>query len=789
MGRPERPLNRNVGSATRLAAELRDLRREAGDPPYRQMAQRAHFSAATLARAASGTALPSLAVTLAYAEACGADRTSWERRWRSARAEVEGGVAFDLAPGAQPSRPAPTEIGGSGGPGFSRPAQLPKAPAVFVGREAELAGFDAAVVAGQSAAGTVIVVSGMAGAGKSALALHWARRRVDQYPDGQLYIGLRGFATGSLPVAPAHAERSFLSALAGTSQPLPGDPDALAALYRSRLAGQRMLIMLDDARNAGQVRPLLPGSSSCTVVITSRDKLAGLVAIEGAHHVTLGPLTPGEAMELLTRRLGADRVAAEPGAALDIISLCGFLPLAVNIATAHAVLDSSRPLADIAAQLRNPHDRLTALNLSDPSADVRSVLSTSVRSLSPQARALFRALGSHPGPAMSLSAAASLGGVARDTAARYLGELDYLNLVDLPRREQVILHDLVHIYAAETAKADPPPEGADRAAIRMLGHYLHSARAADRVLNPRRGNIAVAPPADGAVIEFFPSAQSALAWCRREHINLLAAIRYARDNGYDTHVWQLAWALATYLLRSGHTEDWISSQRSALSAVRRLGDGTAQARIHLGLSRAYATSGQFSLAVRHVHKALAIYSLDHDRIGQARCHLSLNLIHTRQDRHDLAVSHARKALDLFAAAGERHGQAAAHSAIGWLYALRHDQAQATAHCIRAIELFRALGDAAGEAAAQDSLGKVHADAGHYKEAISRYQQAAALNSRAGAPRNQAQSLIPLGDCHFACGDEQAARKAWQSASDILNELRQPADTARRKLALLDNKLR
>jgi DNA-binding SARP family transcriptional activator/DNA-binding XRE family transcriptional regulator len=462
-----------------------------------------------------------------------------------------------------------------------RPRQLPAAVPGFTGRAAHLERLDALLPREGSSQGTAVVISaidGTAGVGKTALAVYWAHRVADRFPDGQLYVNLRGFDPAG-PVPPDEAVRGFLDALHVPGQRMPVGLDAQAALYRSLLAGRRMLVVLDNARDADQVRPLLPGSSGCLVIVTSRNELAGLVAAEGAHPVPLDLLDPEDAAQLLARRLGADRVAAEPEALASIVRACAGLPLALVIVAARAATRPGLSLAALAAELRQARGGLDAFSGTDPVTDVRAVFSWSYRSLSEPAGRLFRLLGLHPGADLTMRAAASLAGVPAEEVRPLLAELSRARLMAEHAPGRYAFHDLLRAYAAELAAETDPPEERHAALHRLLDHYLHTAYAADAQLNPHRDQITRTPSQPGVTLDEVSNQRHALAWFAAEHATLLAVIERTVTAGCDTHTWQLAWAVTTYLDRQGHWHDWAGVQELALMARR--GQHPPQPRVHV----------------------------------------------------------------------------------------------------------------------------------------------------------------------------------------------------------------
>jgi DNA-binding SARP family transcriptional activator len=670
------------------------------------------------------------------------------------------------------------------------PAQLPADVYGFAGRGDELARLDAMLTTDerQPAAVVISAVSGTAGVGKTALAVHWAHRVVDRFPDGQLYVNLRGFdPTGTL-VEPSDAVRGCLEALGTPPQRIPADLDAQTALYRSLLAGKRVLVVLDNARDVDQIRPLLPGSPGCLALVTSRNDLTGLVVKEGARPLALDLLARTESRQLLERRLGADRIAAEPDAVDDIIAACSGLPLALAIVAARAVAHLRTPLRSLADDLSEAgRDSLDAFAVTgDPSSDVRAVFSWSFHHLTSGAQRLFRLLGLHPGPDISTAATASLAGIRPGQVRALLAELTRAHLVTEHTPGRYTLHDLLRAYAAELTHALDSHDVRHEATRRMLDHYLHTAFAADDLLSPARNPIALASPADGCTAETFASYAQAMDWFGQEHTVLITLLGHAARLGFDTHVWQLAWSLNPYLLRRGQWQDLHVIARFTLTATRRLGDRSEEARAHHGLAGAETQLGRFDEARAHLEQALDLLAEVDNHEGQAHTYRSLALIAERQGRHAEALDNSQRALEHFEIAGNRRGQASGLNAVGWCQAELGDYEAARANCTSALDLFHELGDRTGEANASDSLGYVHHQLEAYVEALACYRHALALCRELGDRKNATDILVHLGDTQDAIGDRPGARDSWLEALATLEELGHPeAEAVRRKLASLD----
>ncbi|MFC0526921.1 BTAD domain-containing putative transcriptional regulator [Phytohabitans kaempferiae] len=670
-------------------------------------------------------------------------------------------------------------------PAAPRPRQLPAAVPGFTGRTSHLERLDALLPVARSPQGTAVMITaidGTAGVGKTALAVHWAHRVADRFPDGQLYVNLRGFDPAG-PVPPDEAVRGFLDALHVPAQRMPVGLDAQAALYRSLLAGRRMLVVLDNARDADQVRPLLPGSPGCLVIVTSRDQLAGLVAAEGAHPVPLDLLGPAEAGNLLAGRLGADRIAAEPAAVAAIVEACARLPLALVIVAARAATCPGISLARLAEELREARGGLDAFSGTDPATDVRAVFSWSYRALSEATARLFRLLGLHPGADLTASAAASLAGMPVRQVRPLLAELVRARLLAEQAPGRFAFHDLLRAYAAELSAETDPDAERQAAPHRLLDHYLHTAYAADAQLNPHRDQITRTPARPSVTIEEVGDQGQALAWFGAEHATLLAIVECAASDGYDTHTWQMAWAMTTYLDRQGHWHDWLGVQDLALRAARRLGNRSDEADAHRGVARAYARVGRFVDAHVHYWRALDLFGEIGDRLGEANTHRNLAFMCGTQGHRRDALYHARKALDLYRAGGHRVGEANALNNVGWYHAQNGEFREALEYCAKALALLQEIDHRPGVAATLDSIGYAHHHLGNQCAAVGSFQRALEMFRAAGDRSHEAGTLTRLGDAHHAAGKLEQARNAWRQALVLLEELDLPeADEVRGKLA-------
>jgi tetratricopeptide (TPR) repeat protein/transcriptional regulator with XRE-family HTH domain len=666
------------------------------------------------------------------------------------------------------------------------PRQLPAGVAGFAGRASELARLDDVLLgAGNEGTGVAVcVVVGVAGVGKSALAVHWAHRVVDEFPDGQLYVNLRGFdAGGSMP--PSEALRGFLAAFGVSPQRTPSDVEGQAALYRSVLARRRVLVVLDNARDAEHVRLLLPGSPRCAVVVTSRDVLSGLVLAVGARLLALDLPSTDEARQLLTKRLGSERIEAEPEAVAQIITRCGRLPLALSVVAARAAANDRFPLTSLADELRDASGDLAVFDSGDPATDVRAVFSWSYRTLGSEAARLFRLLALHSGRDIATPAVASLAGVPAGRARRLLTELARAHLVVEHVPGRYGFHDLLRAYATELALAVDAADDRRAAQHRLLDHYLHTGRHATVLMYRHQDSITLAPPQSGVTPEDLADREGALAWFTDEQPVLLAAVEQAHQAGFATHAWQLAWTLAEPLRRGGRWHELAGSQRIALEAAQRLADPARQAHAHRKLGSACASLGWYADAHAHLEQALDRFGELGDDAGRAHTQLDLAGLLAAQGRHMEALRHAEQALELYRSADHRSGEAYALNNIGWDYTVLGDPERGLTACSQALALQREMGDRRGEADTLDSLGYAHHQLRDYAQGRLHYEQATAFYRELGDRHSEAATLARLGDTHQAAGDTGAAECAWLQALTILDQLDHPdADHIHTKLKYL-----
>jgi DNA-binding SARP family transcriptional activator/tetratricopeptide (TPR) repeat protein len=629
----------------------------------------------------------------------------------------------------------------------------------------------------------IAVVCGTAGVGKTALAVHWAHRAASAFPDGQLYADLRGFDPVCSVMDPAEALRHFLEALGVAAREIPADLTARAAMYRSLLAGKRILVLLDNVRDAEQVRPLLPGADGCLAIVTSRNLLTPLVATEGAQPVTLGLLDSGQARELFVRRVGEARAAADPQAMQDIVTRCAGLPLALAVAAARVAVNRDLPLPALAAEIGAASSSLDALDGGDPGSDVRAVFSWSYQTLGPEAARLFRLLGLHPGPDLSIHAAASLAGTGMAATRAVMAALGRAHLVSEHTPSRFACHDLLRAYAREMAIRDESEPDRRAAVHRVLDHYLYTAYAGALRLKPYTDSLVLDGPTSGVSVVEPHDYETAMAWFSAEYRVLLAAIDEAYANGFDRHTWQLAAACTSFLHRANHWGDLATIHQVAHAAATRSDDTAGQAHAQRGLGLAERGLGRLDEARDRVRSALDLFVETGDESGMARTLENLFWIESATGRWREALDCARQSLDLFRATGDKAGQATALNNIGWCYAHGGEYREALAWCLHALDLQERSEDRYCQAHTWDSLGFIHHHLGNHERAVACYHRALHMFRHTGDHYSEATGEMYLGDTHRDAGDLAAARQAWQSAQRILIHLNHP-DVARlnRRLA-------
>jgi tetratricopeptide (TPR) repeat protein len=769
------------GAGARLAAALRRLRRARG-LSQRALTRPLHLNAhSAIADYEAGRRIPPADVLRDYERFFGLAPGALLSQRGQAIAE-RAALEDSPGPGSAPGRTSPP-----GRAAHPVPRQLPAVPACFVGRGEALAALDVLLPPARAPGGAsrpvpggaprpagapgpapgVVVVSGMGGVGKTALAVWWAHRARAAFPAGTLYVNLQGYDPQARPLRPAAALEGFLRALGVATERIPYHAAERAALFRTLTAGRRILLVLDNARDAEQVRPLLPGTGAARAIVTSRDRLAGLIVREGAVPVVLDVLAPAAAAALIQAVAGLP----VPGeGAREVARLCGRLPLALRLAAERIARDPAEGLAKTLAELSDPGARLASLGIDeDPASTVQRVLAWSYDALPGPAQFLLRRLGQVSVPELDGRAAAALAGMDPAATGRHLDALADGSLV-VASGGRYSLHDLVRCFARERAARQDPAAERDAAVARLTAWYLHSACHARAALAPQLPPLLprVAPPK--AEPASFGSAEQALAWYEAERRSLVAATRLAFDHALDTVAWQLATALYGFFELRKYWNDWVETHQIALRAAQRVGDGEAEGRIWCNLGNAYRPRHQFDEAIDCYRRALELFRLAGYRQGEGKALGNLGTTVHAMGRYAEAIEYQRQALACFREIGDGYGTALTLTNLGEVFcsAGKLDDAM-TAHA-GALEKFRQEQDAEGEGRALSGGGKALAAAGEHAAALDRHERAALLFEAVGNRLEQAYALADMMAARFALGEPAAAAAHGQRAAGLLAEL-------------------
>jgi DNA-binding SARP family transcriptional activator len=678
------------------------------------------------------------------------------------------------------------------------PHQLPPSPRLFVGRAPELAylseiadGGNGVSSGGERGKGalTILIVGGAGGIGKTCLAVQWGHENAERFPDGQLYLNLRGFDPSGPPIPPAVALRALLDALGVAPAAIPADQDARSGLYRSMVADKRILLVLDNAHDSAQVAPLLPGRSACTVVVTSRNRLGALVTTHGARSLTLDALDQAASCRLLAGHLGGERVGSEPNAAHELLDWCSGLPLALSIAGARAAAQPTLPLSVLTEELREETTRLDALDAGELSASLRAVFACSYHALDPDAGSVFGLLGLAPGPDIGLRAAASLIGKPVTDARRLLRSLEHAHLITQYKPCRYRMHDLIRLYAAERAVQDHAEEMRAAALERLVDYYLHTACAGELLLRPQSEPIELRPHAKDCRPDEPADPAEALAWFAAEHTNLVAAHRLSAELGLHRAAWQLPWATDTFHYRSGYQSDNIAGWALGLAEAQKQAKSDPGAEILAlrRLGRAHSVVGEHAKALELLHRACDRADERGTTADQAHNQIFLGWAWELCGDVERALAHTEQSLRLFQELADPAWEPIALNAVGWYCAQLNRFDDARKHCERALELSRRKPNASGVASILDSLGYIACATGDYAQALIHYQATLDLYREFGNRYSEADTLVRLAEAHAASGATNDAREALRQALDLYQTQHRPADAEQvaRRLAELE----
>ncbi|MFR9728538.1 BTAD domain-containing putative transcriptional regulator [Saccharopolyspora sp. MS10] len=653
------------------------------------------------------------------------------------------------------------------------PAELPPAVAGFVGREREMAVLDRMVERDRGDATLLAVLTGTAGVGKSAVAITWAHRVAASFPDGQLYASLRGFDSERAPLSPGEALTSMIKTLGVAADAIPVDLDDRAALFRSLLADRRVLVLLDNARDSEQVRPLLPGSSRSLVLVTSRRRLDGLVVRSGARVLPLETLPTESAVELLGRAGGIDGSAAEPEAARELAELCGGLPLALRIAAARLAANPARGIAGLVRELTDESNRLHALDIDDADTSVRRAFDISYRNLHPLHAATFRRLGLVPGHTFTAHAVAAVCETDPPNAYRRLRALALAHLVTEPEPDRFGMHDLLRLYAREllTAPEDGRPDHAgvaerdEKAFTRLLHYYLVVADHARRFLRPARDDLDLSGDSTIEQPEI-RNRTEALAWFDSEWPNLVAAVRAAHAHGLHEHAWRLVRCQFNYLVVRCPWEDWIQIYTVGLESARLAADPVGQVLMPAGLGVAYARTGKHDEALAHYADSYRCAVATGDPGWLALAQVNMGAVLFRMSRYAEAQVHCRDALRAYRTLGDRYREAGALNNLAQVEQANGRLDEALEHLLEAEVMYREADDLETLAMVLNNCGEVSIELGRPDDGEGYHHEALDVAQRCGSAMHQASAYLGLGDVAHSRGDGSVARNRWETALSI-----------------------
>ncbi|WP_250032217.1 AfsR/SARP family transcriptional regulator [Paractinoplanes maris] len=676
-------------------------------------------------------------------------------------AELQAAYLAILQPGADEPGAASERVT----PAPVPPAQLPSDLRVFVGRE-DLIDEGLALLSADGSSVPILVLDGMPGVGKTALAIHLAHRLAPRFTDGQLYADLRGFDADGRTFDPADVLQLFLVALGVHQEAIPASLDGRAALYRSVTAGRRLLIVLDNARDADQVRPLLPGTAPNAVLVTSRGRLGGLATMNGAHLRRLEVLTEAESVACITGRIGAGRAEAESEALKEIIDRCGRLPLALAVVAARAAGDADQSLRDIATELRSGGDRLTAFSDDGLDRDVRAVFTWSYRSLSPGAARLLELLTVHPGADITVEVAASLGGIPQARARSELAELVRTGLLCryLPRRYRQ--HDLVRVFAAELAAAHLPPADRRDAWHRLVDHFVHTTDAAVRLGRVGFAGIDVAPPVSGAVVLTFDDLTAARGWFAEEHVTVRAVIDEAAARTDVGTCWKLAMLAKEMFQLAFLWPEWALTSSVAVEATTRAGDLTGMAQSHRSLAGARHFLGDTTATTHHLEVAAGLFEQTGDRIGRAEVLMNLGWVAMTEGDHDNGIEMLHESLGIFVQADRPHEELNVRALLADHHLAAGDDHRSREMAVSALRIARRRDDAHKISLLLGTVSRLEARRGHTVSALRMRQYIVDEELADNRLHEVAMSLIQVGAILYGAGEVDDACRVWRRAGGM-----------------------
>lgn len=689
---------------------------------------------------------------------------------------AESAVALDTAEHVVPGDRRNVDDEGSArrwGQSSVHPMQLPPAAKVFVGRRRQTNELNVLADLAADPRPTIVVIDGAAGVGKTTFVVRWAHQAMEKFTDGVLMANLRGFDPTGCPADPEEVLDGFLIAMGETPNRIPVGVEAKASRYRMLLTGRHMLVVLDNTADSAQVRPLIPATGGSMVIITSRNRLPGLVARDDAVRITLGPLSTDESITMLRTLIGSARVEKELRTATAVASYCGHLPLFMRVVAERIASQPDLPLSHLVSELGQESRRLDVLTTSeDETAAARSVLSWSYAALSvPQAR-LFRLVSLHPGMDITVPAAAALAGLPQAETAVLLRSLAGVHLLEEIGLSRYQFHDLLRVYAAEQSSAEESAFEQNVAVDRLLEWYLHTTYAANQALAPHRSNPPLQAPAFDLDIPRF-SYDEGLCWCEAELPNLIAMTRLAWEKGRLAIAWKIPLGLWNFFHLRKQWTSWVATHEIGLQAAEASGDEFAQAWVANNLANAYREQYRFDEAKAHLTRALQLRQKLGDQVGQGWTMCAIAFLDCDRNYLKDAVEHLRQAISLFQASGTRDGEATALVRLGDTLRRRHLLGDATHVLQRALAIFTSLSDRDGQGLALFTLGEAHRDAGDLASAVRCFQETLVAYRAIGDQSGEAQTLHAYGDLLAEQGDKALALDAWRKALAIFDELDDP----------------
>ena len=644
------------------------------------------------------------------------------------------------------------------------PGLLPRDVPGFAGRQGELNR-----LTGRTASGLVVVtaIDGIAGVGKTALAVHAAHRLLPQFPDGQLYADLRGYTEGQSPAEPGEVLEVFLRSLGARADDMPASAEERSGLLRQLLATRQVLIVLDNARSEAQVRPLLPGTGGSLVLITSRSVLPGLEVDE---RIDLDVLPADEATALLAGLIGMQRAAAEPAAVEQVAGWCGWLPLALRISGQLLAAHPAWPVAKLARMLSGERDRLQQLAAGD--LRVRAAFEVSYQQLAEGDARIFRQLGLHPGPDFDVVAAASLARIEEEAAGLVLDRLVLAHLVTEDGSGRFGMHDLLRLFARATCHEADDQATRDAAEARLVGHHADLARFLDSCLDPRQRQAAEQAG------EPLPLMPEALAKFETERPNLLAALGLAVDRGWDEQVVQLGDSMGESLTFLRYLGDLVTVREAALAAARRAGDTPAEGKALDNLGKAYRRMRRYEDAIGCYEKSLAIFRESGDRYGEGTTLKNLGNAYRELGRFADAIGYYEKSLAIYRESGERHGEGRTLRNLGKAYRELGRFEETIGYYEKSLATFRESGDRYGEGRTLRNLGEACRELGRFEDAIGFYEESLAIYRESGERHGEGTTLSNLGNAYWDLRQPDRAAGYWRDAAAAMRNAGDQEEAAR-----------